>query len=107
MNIMLASVTERIREIGIRRAIGATKMDIMRQFLTESMTISVTGGLFGVVLAGVVVVFVCHFIELPVVFSLSLLGIALLASTLTGLVFGIYPAYQAANKHPVDALRSE
>ena len=107
MNIMLASVTERIREIGIRRAIGATKMDIMRQFLTESMTISVTGGLFGVLLAGIVVVLVCHFIELPVVFSLSLLGVALIASTLTGLVFGIYPAYQAANKHPVDALRSE
>lgn len=107
MNIMLASVTERVREIGIRRAIGATKMDIMRQFLTESMTISVTGGIFGVVLAGVVVVFTCHFIELPVVFSLTLLGIAVIASTLTGLVFGIYPAYQAANKNPVDALRSE
>ena len=107
MNIMLASVTERIREIGIRRAIGATKMDIMRQFLMESMTISITGGLFGVALAGIVVVFVCQLIKLPVVFSLSLLCVALIASTLTGLVFGIYPAYQAANKNPVDALRSE
>ena len=107
MNIMLASVTERIREIGIRRAIGATKMDIMRQFLMESMTISITGGLFGVVLAGIVVICVCQFIGLPVVFSLPLLCIALVASTLTGLVFGIYPAYQAANKNPVDALRSE
>ena len=107
MNIMLASVTERVREIGIRRAIGATKMDIMRQFLTESMTISVTGGIFGVILAGMVVVVTCHFIVLPVVFSLPLLGIAVIASTLTGLIFGIYPAYQAANKNPVDALRSE
>ncbi len=69
MNIMLASVTERIREIGIRRAIGATRMDIMRQFLTESMTISVTGGFFGVVLAGMVVVATCAMIGLPVVFS--------------------------------------
>lgn len=107
MNIMLASVTERVREIGIRRAIGATKMDIMRQFLTESMTISVTGGIFGVFLAAVVVVFTCYFIGLPVVFSLPLLLTALVASTCTGLVFGIYPAYQAANKNPVDSLRSE
>ena len=107
MNIMLASVTERIREIGIRRAIGATRMDIMRQFLTESMTISVTGGIFGVILAGMVVVATCHFIVLPVVFSLPLLGVAVIASTLTGLVFGIYPAYQAANKNPVESLRAE
>ncbi|MBR0459925.1 MAG: ATP-binding cassette domain-containing protein [Victivallales bacterium] len=107
MNIMLASVTERIREIGIRRAIGATKMDIMRQFLTESMTISITGGAFGVILAGIVVVFTCQFLNLPVVFSLQLLCAAVIASTLTGLVFGIYPAYQAANKNPVESLRAE
>ena len=107
MNIMLASVTERIREIGIRRAIGATRMDIMRQFLTEAMTISVTGGIFEVMLAGLVVVFTCHFLVLPVVFSVQLLGAAVLAATLTGLVFGIYPAYQAANKNPVESLRAE
>ena len=107
MNIMLASVTERIREIGIRRAIGATRMDIMRQFLTEAMTISITGGIFGVMLAGLVVVFTCHFLVLPVVFSVQLLGAAVVAATLTGLVFGIYPAYQAANKNPVESLRAE
>lgn len=107
MNIMLASVTERIREIGIRRAIGATKMDILRQFLTESMVISITGGVFGVLLAGIVVIFTCHFIGLPIVFSLTLLLIAVIVSTMTGLVFGIYPACQAANKNPVDALRNE
>ena len=107
MNIMLASVTERIREIGIRRAIGATRLDIMRQFLTESMTISVTGGLLGVVLAGLVVMTTCQLLALPVVFSRPLLLLAVGASTVTGLVFGIYPAYQAANKNPVEALRSE
>jgi macrolide transport system ATP-binding/permease protein len=107
MNIMLASVTERVREIGIRRAVGATRHDILRQFLSEAMIISVTGGIVGVVLAGVVVIITCHFLQLPVVFSLTLLFTALLASIATGLIFGIYPAYQAANKNPVDALRSE
>ena len=107
MNIMLASVTERIREIGIRRAIGATRADIMRQFLSEAMTISVTGGVFGVILAAAVVVITCSFLKLPVVFSLTLLLVAVAASTATGLIFGIYPAYQAANKNPVEALRAE
>ena len=107
MNIMLASVTERIREIGIRRAIGATRADIMRQFLSEAMTISVTGGVFGVILAAAVVVITCSLLKLPVVFSLTLLLVAVAASTATGLIFGIYPAYQAANKNPVEALRAE
>ncbi|NLG12583.1 MAG: ATP-binding cassette domain-containing protein [Lentisphaerae bacterium] len=107
MNIMLASVTERIREIGIRRAVGATRFDIMRQFLSEAMTISVTGGIFGVILAAIVVIITCQLLELPIVFSLTLLLIAVIASTATGLIFGIYPAYQAANKNPVEALRAE
>ena len=107
MNIMLASVTERVREIGIRRAVGATRQDILRQFLSEAMIISVTGGIFGVILAAVVVIITCKFLHLPIVFSLTLLLTAVVASTATGLIFGIYPAYQAANKNPVDALRSE
>lgn len=107
MNIMLASVTERIREIGIRRAVGATRSDILYQFLSESMLISITGGFVGVALAIAAVFGVGTALEIPVVFSLPLLGIAVLASTVTGLVFGLYPAYQAANKNPVDALRYE
>ena len=107
MNIMLASVTERIREIGIRRAIGATRFDILRQFLAESVIIAVTGGVFGVLLSFVVVVLTCHALDLPVVFSLPLVCIAVLASTATGLIFGMYPASQAANRNPVEALRYE
>jgi ABC-type antimicrobial peptide transport system permease subunit len=79
----------------------------MRQFLSEAMTISVTGGIFGVILAAIVVIITCQLLELPIVFSLTLLLIAVIASTATGLIFGIYPAYQAANKNPVEALRAE
>lgn len=107
MNIMLASVTERIREIGIRRAIGATMYDILYQFLAESMIISITGGLVGVVLAFIVVAATCMSLDLPVVFSIPLLLTAVIASTATGLIFGLYPAWQAANKNPVEALRYE
>jgi len=107
MNIMLASVTERIREIGIRRAVGATRSDILYQFLSESMLISITGGIVGVALALAAVFSIGTVLEIPVVFSMPLLGIAVVASTVTGLVFGLYPAYQAANKNPVDALRYE
>jgi len=107
MNIMLASVTERIREIGIRRAVGATRRDVLCQFLSESVIIAVTGGVFGVMLAFATVAATCHFLDLPVVFSMPHIVIAVLASTLTGLIFGIYPASQAANKDPVEALRYE
>jgi ABC-type antimicrobial peptide transport system permease subunit len=107
MNIMLASVTERIREIGIRRAVGATRRDVLLQFLSEAVIISVTGGLVGVGLAVVTVCVTGQALAIPVVFSLPLLVIAVIASTATGLVFGLYPAYQAANKNPVEALRYE
>ncbi len=70
MNIMLASVTERIREIGIRRAIGATRKDILFQFLSESVLISITGGILGVILAIVVVFAICHAVEIPLYFPL-------------------------------------
>ena len=104
---MLASVTERIREIGIRRAVGATRRDILWQFLSEAVIISVTGGAFGVLGALGVVVITCGFLSIPVVFSPFHIGVAVLVSTVTGLVFGIYPASQAAGKDPVEALRYE
>lgn len=107
MNIMLASVTERIREIGIRRAVGATRKDILMQFLTESVTISVAGGILGILLAIIAVVIVCSALELPIVFSQTLFLLSAGASTVIGLIFGIYPAWTAANKNPVEALRNE
>jgi len=107
MNIMLASVTERIREIGIRRAIGAARRDILYQFLSESVLIAVTGGILGLAMAAAAVVAACAGLDIPVVFSPPLLVTAVVASTVTGLVFGLYPACQAANKNPVEALRYE
>ena len=107
MNIMLATVNERIREIGVRRAVGATQKDILYQFLAESMIISVTGGLLGVVFAVVLVMVTCQALELPVVLSMTLIAISVLASVITGLVFGLYPAKNAARKNPVEALKSE
>ena len=107
MNIMLASVTERTREIGIRRAVGATRRDIMWQFLSESVLIAVTGGLLGIVLALAVVAAVCAGFDLPVVVSAFIVLLSVVASTTTGLLFGIYPAAQAAAANPVEALRYE
>ncbi len=107
MNIMLASVTERIREIGVRRAVGATRRDIRRQFLSESVIIAVTGGGVGILLSLGVVVVTCHLLDIPVVISSFMVLLSVLAATATGLVFGLYPAAQAARKKPVEALRYE
>lgn len=104
MNIMLATVNERIKEIGVRRAVGATKRDILYQFLAESVIISVVGGAIGVVFAACTVFFVCYLLGLPVVFSVPLTLTSVIASIATGLGFGLYPAGQAAAKDPVEAL---
>lgn len=106
MNIMLVSVTERTREIGIRKAIGARKKTILVQFLIEALLVSVTGCLIGIVLSALTVFVINHLgTSLSASLSLDVVLIAIGFSMLIGIVFGIYPAYKAANKRPIDALR--
>jgi putative ABC transport system permease protein len=105
MNIMLVSVTERTREIGIRLAIGARKKDILTQFILEAILVSVTGGLLGLLvgsLGAFLVYYVWHISVYVTAFSLTL---SFTVSLFTGLFFGLYPAWKAAGQNPIEALR--
>ncbi len=112
MNIMLVSVTERTREIGLRKAVGAHKLDIMIQFLAESAVLSLIGGVIGIIL-GYMIAFAVGQIarannaEITPTIGIDIILIATLFSTAVGLFFGIYPANRAANLEPVEALRYE
>lgn len=107
MNIMLAAVTERLKEIGIRRAVGARRVDIRRQFLVEAVTISMVGGLAGVLLAAIGVAIASRPLDFPIVFNPVIVFVAFGASFGTGLLFGAYPAIQASNQNLVEILSRE
>lgn len=107
MNIMLVSVTERTREIGIRKSLGAKTKVITMQFLTESIILCLIGGIIGVVLGIGTAYIACSFIDIKPYITWWLILVALLFSSGVGLFFGIYPARKAAQMSPIDALRSE
>ncbi len=107
MNIMLASVTERTREIGIRRAIGARRKQIIGQFLIETVVLSVTGGLIGIGIGMLIPWLITMFADMPTVVTLWSVLLSVVISIGVGIIFGMYPAMRAANLDPIEALRHE
>jgi putative ABC transport system permease protein len=107
MNIMLVSVTERTREIGLRMAIGARGADILGQFLTEAVLLCLVGGLIGLILGVAIAVIMASLFDWAVFISPWTVLIAILASAVVGIVFGFVPARRASRLNPIDALRYE
>ena len=107
MNIMYVSVTERTREIGLRMSIGARGLDILLQFLTEAILISITGGVIGVVLGITSAKLVTLFLSWPTLVTESSIVLSFLVCAVTGVFFGYYPAQKASRLDPIEALRYE
>ncbi len=107
MNMMLTTVTERTREIGLRKAIGATKKDISVQFLVESFALTFLGGVVGVALGWLITIVISHFAGIPTTVSLFSVVLAFGVSSIIGIIFGYYPSLRAANLNPIEALRYE
>ena len=107
MNIMLANVYERRKEIGTRRALGAQKGDIIRQFLFETIFLTSIGGFIGVCMGLLIARIVTQYANWPVAFSIWFILLALFISAVIGIIFGTYPAWKAAQQNPIDVLRSE
>ncbi len=107
MNIMLASVLERIKEIGLRLSIGAQKSDVVQQFLFEAVMISISGGLIGVILGVTLAYFVSVFANIPTIISFSSIILSFGVAATVGLIFGIAPARRAASQDPITSLRHE
>ncbi|HKD80454.1 MAG TPA: ABC transporter permease [Candidatus Angelobacter sp.] len=107
MNIMLASVTERTREIGVRKSLGATRRDVLLQFLVESGVMAMIGGVIGVVVAAVISFAVGHLTPFPMDLPIRWVIIGVMVAALVGIFFGVYPAYKASKLNPIEALRFE
>jgi putative ABC transport system permease protein len=107
MNIMLMSVSERTREIGVRKALGARSSDIRRQFLAEAIVLATAGGLTGVAVGWLMAFLIAYVSPLPARVTLWSVGVALLLGAGVGVIFGVYPASRAAQLDPIAALRQE
>ncbi len=107
MNMMLTTVTERTREIGLRKAIGAKKKDITMQFLAESVTLTFAGGVTGIILGWLIAFVISFFTGIATSVSISSIILAFCVSAGIGIVFGYYPARRAAGLNPIEALRYE